>query len=173
MIALENVSKVNSRIKRMWEFTDGKDPTLDTLKSQLEIIVGHDIIGAPTISKKDIATEQLETVQSLIDGYIASPYSTIKGAKAMANRGFAEFSNRQELSEKQVVAFNTIFKSPVWQKIREQYYYVSENAVDSVQELIDADFKTSEILGILKDYNKSSNMDKSLRQYIDNALQNK
>lgn len=154
----------------MWEFTGGEDPTLDAFKNALENLYGHDIVGAPVVHTSEVEPEQRAILNELVQSYLDSPFSTKKGYKAMTNKGFAKFVDTKQLTNAQVVELNKVFKSPAWQKVREQYYHSSESIVDSVQQMIDAGASGKEVKEVLTAYNKSSDTDKNLLSFIDNYL---
>lgn len=167
---MSDISKVNLRIKRMWEFTGGDDPTLDAFKNALENLYGHDIVGAPIVHTTEVDPEQRDILNELVQSYLDSPFSTKTGYKVMTNKGFAKFVDTRQLTNAQVVELNKVFKSPVWQKVREQYYHSSEAIVDSVQQMIDAGASGREVKEVLDAFNKSNNSDKNLLSFIDNYL---
>ena len=139
-------------------------------KNTLENLYGHDIVGAPFVYIKEVKPEQRAILNELAQSYLDSPYSTKTGYKAMVNKGFAKFVDTNQLTNTQVVELSRVFKSPAWQKVREQYYHSSESIVDSVQEMIDAGVKSKDIKKVLKAYNKSNDTDKNLLSFIDNYL---
>ena len=167
---MSDISKVNLRIKRMWEFTGGDDPTLDAFKNALENLYGHDIAGVPIVHITEVEPEQRDILNELVQSYLDSPFSTKTGYKAMTNKGFAKFVDTKQLTNAQVVELNKVFKSPAWQKVREQYYHSSESIVDSVQQMIDARASGKEVKEVLTAYNESSDTDKNLLSFIDNYL---
>lgn len=167
---MSDISEVNSRIRRMWEFTGGDDPTLDAFKNALENLYGHDIVGAPIVHTREVEPEQRAILNELVQSYLDSPFSTKTGYKAMTNKGFAKFVDTKQLTNAQVIELNKVFKSPAWQKVREQYYHSSESIVDSVQQMIDAGASGKEVKEALTAYNKSSDTDKNLLSFIDNYL---
>lgn len=170
---MSDISKVNLRIKRMWEFTGGDDPTLDAFKNALENLYGHDIVGAPVVHTTEVEPEQRAVLDELVQSYLDSPYSTKLGYKAMVNKGFHNFAETEELTEKEVVGLARVFKAPIWDKIREMYFKVSESEVDAVQEMINADVPMPQIKKLLKEFVESPNPDKSLRSWVDNLLEEK
>lgn len=167
---MSEISKVNSRIRRMWEFTGGDDPTLDAFKNALENLYGHDIVGAPVVHTTECEPEQRAILNELVQSYLDSPFSTITGYKAMINKGLAKFVDTKQLTNAQVVELNKVFKSPAWQKAREQYYHSSESIVDSVLQMIDAGASGKEVKEVLTAYNESGDTDKNLLSFIDNYL---
>lgn len=165
-----DVQKANKRIERMWAYTDGEEESLDTLKNALENIYGHEIIGAPKVYLSEVSASDRSVVMELVNSYLENPYSTITTFKAQVSKGFKEFSENRKLTRDEVLAMDKVFRSPQWQKVRDEYHRASESVVDSVLEAVNSGVGYKQILSTVDNYLKSTDSDKSLRYDIDRLL---
>ena len=164
------ISKANKRIERMFKYTNGDEETLDKLRNDLEILYGHDIIGVPKIKLSEVSGENKDFLAELAKGYNASPYSTITSFKALATKGFSKFANTNKLTNDEVVKMSRIFRSPTWQKIRDEYNHASESVVDGVLEAVSEGASVNEIKGALDSYLRSSDTEKSVLEFLNNIM---
>lgn len=165
----KEIAKANKRLKRMFDFTNGDEETIDKLRNDLEILYGHDIIGIPQLRLSEVSGADKDFIAELAKGYNASPYSTIESYKALATKGFSEFSLVNKLTSDEVVKMSRIFRSPTWQKIRDEYNHASEAVVDGVLEAVSEGATVNDINTALRSYLKSPNTEKSVLEFL-NAI---
>ena len=164
------ISKANKRIERMFKYTNGDEETLDKLRNDLEILYEHEIIGVPKLKLSEVSGENRDFLAELAKGYNASPYSTITSFKALATKGFSKFANTNNLTNDEVVKMSKIFRSPTWQKIRDEYNHASESVVDGVLEAVAEGASVNEIKGALDSYLRSSDTEKSVLEFLNNIM---
>lgn len=164
------IAIANKRLKRMFSYTNGDEETIDKLRNDLELLYGHDIIGVPQLHLSEVSGEDKEFLVELAKGYNANPYSTITSFKAMATRGFSSFAKTNDLTNDEVVKMSKLFRSPTWQKIRDEYNHASESVVDGVLEAVVEGASVNEIKGALNSYLKSSDTEKSVLEFLNNIM---
>ena len=154
----------------MFKYTNGDEETIDKLRNDLEILYGHDIIGVPKLRLSEVSGENKDFIAELAKGYNASPYSTITSFKALATKGFSKFANTNKLTNDEVIKMSKIFRSPTWQKIRDEYNHASESVVDGVLEAVADGASVNEIKGALDSYLRSSDTEKSVLEFLNNIM---
>ena len=164
------IAIANKRLKRMFSFTNGDEETIDKLRNDLELLYGHDIIGVPQLRLSEVSGEDKDFLSELAKGYNASPYSTITSFKAVTTKGFSSFAKTNDLTNDEVVKMSKIFRSPTWQKIRDEYNHASESVVDGVLEAVAEGASVNEIKGALSSYLKSSDTEKSVLEFLNNIM---
>lgn len=160
----------NKRLKRMFSFTNGDEETIDKLRNDLELLYGHEIIGVPQLHLSEVSGEDKEFLAELARGYNASPYSTITSFKAVNTKGFSSFAKTNDLTNDEVVKMSKLFRSPTWQKIRDEYNHASESVVDGVLEAVADGASVNEIKEALNSYLKSSDTEKSVLEFLNNIM---
>ena len=164
------IAIANKRLKRMFSFTNGDEETIDKLRNDLELLYGHDIIGTPQLRLSEVSGEDKDFLAELAKGYNASPYSTITSFKAVTTKGFSSFAKTNDLTNDEVVKMSKLFRSPTWQKIRDEYNHASESVVDGVLEAVAEGASVNEIEGALRSYLKSSDTEKSVLEFLNNIM---
>ena len=164
------IAIANKRLKRMFSFTNGDEETIDKLRNDLELLYGHDIIGVPQLRLSEVSGEDKNFLAELAKGYNASPYSTITSFKAVTTKGFSSFAKTNDLTNDEVVKMSKLFRSPTWQKIRDEYNHASESVVDGVLEAVADGASVNEIEGALSSYLKSSDTEKSVLEFLNNIM---
>ena len=164
------IAIANKRLKRMFSFTNGDEETIDKLRNDLELLYGHDIIGVPQLRLSEVSGEDKNFLAELAKGYNASPYSTITSFKAVTTKGFSSFAKTNDLTNDEVVKMSKLFRSPTWQKIRDEYNHASESVVDGVLEAVAEGASVNEIEGALRSYLKSSDTEKSVLEFLNNIM---
>ena len=173
MIAPEDgreMSKANKRIERMFKYTNGDEETIDKLRNDLELLYGHDIIGVPKLKLSEVSGEDKDFLVELAKGYNASPYSTITSFKALATKGFSKFAKTNKLTNDEVVKMSRLFRSPTWQKIRDEYNHASESVIDGVLDAVAEGKSVNEIKGALDSYLRSSDTEKSVLEFLNSIM---
>ena len=164
------IAIANKRLKQMFSFTNGDEETIDKLRNDLELLYGHDIIGVPQLRLSEVSGEDKDFLAELAKGYNASPYSTITSFKAVTTKGFSSFAKTNDLTNDEVVKMSKLFRSPTWQKIRDEYNHASESVVDGVLEAVAEGASVNEIEGALRSYLKSSDTEKSVLEFLNNIM---
>ena len=164
------IAIANKRLKRMFSYTNGDEETIDKLRNDLEILYEHDIIGVPQLRLSEVSGEDKDFLAELAKGYNASPYSTITSFKAVTTKGFSSFAKTNDLTNDEVVKMSKLFRSPTWQKIRDEYNHASESVVDGVLEAVAEGASVNEIEGALRSYLKSSDTEKSVLEFLNNIM---
>ena len=164
------IAIANTRLKRMFSFTNGDEETIDKLRNDLELLYGHNIIGAPQLRLSEVSGEDKDFLAELAKGYNSSPYSTITSFKAVTTKGFSSFAKTNDLTNDEVVKMSKLFRSPTWHKIRDEYNHASESVVDGVLEAIEEGASVNEIEGALSSYLRSSDTEKSVLEFLNNIM---
>ena len=164
------IAIANNRLKRMFSFTNGDEETIDKLRNDLELLYAHNIIGVPQLRLSEVSGEDKDFLAELAKGYNASPYSTITSFKAVTTKGFSSFAKTNDLTNDEVVKMSKLFRSPTWQKIRDEYNHASESVVDGVLEAIEEGASVDEIKGALNSYLRSSDTEKSVLEFLNNIM---
>lgn len=164
------ISKANARIERMFKYTSGDEETIDKLRNDLELLYGHEIVGIPKLKLSEVSGGDKAFLVELAKGYNASPYSTITSFKAAATKGFSKFIKTNKLTNDEVLKMSKLFRSPTWQKIRDEYNHASESVVDGVLDAVVEGKSVNEIKGALDSYLRSSDTEKSVLEFLNNII---
>lgn len=164
------IAIANKRLKRMFSYTNGDEETIDKLRNDLELLYGHDIIGVPQLHLSEVGEDNKDFLAEIAKGYNSSPYSTITSFKAVTTKGLSSFAKTNDLTNDEVVKMSKLFRSPTWQKIRDEYNHASESVVDGVLEAIEEGASVNEIKGALSSYLKSSDTEKSVLEFLNNII---
>ena len=173
----KKVSKAQKRLTRMIDYLGLEHDSIQQLQEQLELIYGKEFIGEPHITYGGLSERQKSQLESVVDTYLASAYSTKSSFKKMVqNKGFQNFLKNKSSETIDAEKFwDAVFKSPTFQHIKEMYYKSSEEVIDIINELVDMKgFDSNSILSILDDYIKLGSKEKervTLREYVDSMLQ--
>lgn len=175
----KKVSKAQKRLKRMIDYLGVEHDSIQQLQSQLEFIYGKEFIGEPHITYGGLNEKQRNQLESVVDSYIASAYSTKRSFKKMVqNKGFQKFlENNSNKTIDEEKFWDAVFKSKTFNHIKEMYYQASEEVIDLTNELVDLKgFDSNSIISIFNDYMQlDSNVKErvTLREYVDSILQEK
>lgn len=173
----KKVSKAQKRLTRMIDYLGVEHDSIQQLQAQLELVYGKEFIGEPHITYGGLTEQQRSQLESVVDTYLASAYSTKSSFKKMVqNKGFQNFLKNNGSQTIDIVKFwDVVFKSPTFEHIKEMYYRASEEVIDITNELVDMQgFNSNNVLSILDDYMKLSSKEKervTLREYVDSMLQ--
>ena len=125
------LANMNKRLKRMTAYLGEEHDSIQLLKHQLEMVYGYESIGVPTFKVAGLTEEKKKQLIDIAETYKQSGYSTIRGLKrSLQNKGFNKFTN---MSQSQVVFWDTVFSSPSWEKIKELFYEDSDRAVATAE----------------------------------------
>jgi hypothetical protein len=126
------LANMNKRLKRMTAYLGEEHDSIQLLKHQLEMVYGYESIGVPTFKVAGLTEEKKKQLIAIAETYKQSGYSTIRGLKrSLQNKGFNKFTNN--MSQSQVVFWDTVFSSPSWEKIKELFYEDSDRAVATAE----------------------------------------
>lgn len=126
------LANMNKRLKRMTAYLGEEHDSIQLLKHQLEMVYGYESIGVPTFKVAGLTEEKKKQLIDIAETYKQSSYSTIRGLKrSLQNKGFNKFTNN--MSQSQVVFWDTVFSSPSWEKIKELFYEDSDRAVATAE----------------------------------------
>jgi hypothetical protein len=126
------LANMNKRLKRMTAYLGEEHDSIQLLKHQLEMVYGYESIGVPTFKVAGLTEEKKKQLIDIAETYKQSGYSTIRGLKrSLKNKGFNKFTNN--MSQSQVVFWDTVFSSPSWEKIKELFYEDSDRAVATAE----------------------------------------
>lgn len=173
----KKVSKAQKRLKRMIDYLGVEHDSIQQLQSQLEFIYGKEFIGEPHITYGGLTEKQRNQLESVVDSYLASAYSTKRSFKKMVqNKGFQKFLESNTNTTIDAEKFwDAVFKSSTFNHIKEMYYKASEEVIDITNELVDLKgFDSNSIISIFNDYMQLDSKVKekvTLREYVDSMLQ--
>lgn len=175
----KKVSKAQKRLTRMIDYLGVEHDSIQQLQSQLELIYGKEFIGEPYITYRGLTEEQRDKLESVVDSYLSSAYSTKRSFKKMIkNKGFQKFlKNNSEQTIEEEKFWDAVFKSSAFNHIKEMYYKASEEVVDITKDLVNLKgFDSNSVISIFKDYMQLSSKEKekiTLREYVDKMLPQK
>lgn len=175
----KKVSKAQKRLTRMIDYLGVEHDSIQQLQSQLEFIYGKEFIGEPYITYGGLSEKQRNQLESVVDAYLASVYSTKRSFKKMIkNKGFQNFlKDNSNLTIDAEKFWDAVFKSPTFKHIKEMYYKASGEVIDLTNELVDLKgFDSNDIISIFDDYMRLSSKEKekvTLREYVDKMLPQK
>lgn len=175
----KKVSKAQKRLTRMIDYLGVEHDSIQQLQSQLEFIYGKEFIGNPHITYGGLSEKQRNQLESVVDAYLDSAYSTKRTFKRMVqNKGFQNFlkNNSSETIDAEKF-WDAIFESSTFNHIKEMYYKASGEVIDLTNELVDLKgFDSNSIISILDDYmqlNPDVKERVTLREYVDSMLPQK
>lgn len=175
----KKVSKAQKRLTRMIDYLGVEHDSIQQLQEQLELIYGKEFIGYPHITYGGLSEQQKSQLETVVDTYLDSAYSTKRSFKKMVqNKGFHNFlkNNSSETIDAEKF-WDVVFKSPTFAHIKEMYYKASEEVIDLTNDLVDLKgFDSNSIISIFNDYMQLSSEEKekiALREYVDKMLQQK
>ena len=165
------VSKFNKRVARMYNYSNGALPSLDELRQQLYMLTGKES-EVPKVSLKGIGADDRIKLVGIMNSYFNNPESSIKAYTAIQNKSIGTYASNNGLTSEQIVAFNTLVKSPEFAKLKELIYRDSKGMMDSVNTMLYSDLKGKQAIDIIADYIKSDKT-KTFREWVDNAVYSK
>lgn len=126
------LANMNKRLKRMTAYLGEEHDSIQMLKHQLDMVYGYESIGVPTFKVAGLTEEKKKQILDIAKTYQSSSYSTITGIKkSLQNKGFQSFT--KNMSQSQVVFWDSVFSSPSWEKIKELFYEDSDRAVATAE----------------------------------------
>ena len=173
----KKVSKAQKRLTRMIDYLGVEHDSIQQLQSQLELIYGKEFIGEPHITYGGLNEKQRNQLESVIDTYLSSAYSTKTTFKKMVkSKGFQKFlENNTNITIDEEKFWDSVFKSPTFKHIKEMYYKASEEVIDITNNLVDLKgFDSNSVISVFNDYMQLDSKVKekvTLREYVDSMLQ--
>ena len=164
------VSKFNKRVAGMYNYSNGALPSLDEIRQQLYMITGKES-EIPKISLKNVKSEDRVKLIHIMQSYFDNPESTIKAYEAIQNKSISTYASNNKLTNKQIVAFNTLVKSPEFAKLKELTYRESRDRMDNINTILSSGLNGEQAIKIITDYLKSDKK-LSFREWVDNAVYN-
>lgn len=175
----KKVSKAQKRLSRMIDYLGVEHDSIQQLQSQLELIYGKEFIGEPHITYGGLNEKQRNQLESVVDSYLASAYSTKRSFKKMIqNKGFQKFlKNNSNMTIDEEKFWDSVFKSSTFNHIKEMYYKASEEVIDITNDLVDLKgFDSNSVISVFNDYMQLDSKIKekvTLREYVDKMLPQK
>lgn len=164
-------ANMNKRLKRMTAYLGEEHDSIQLVKHQLDMIYGYESIGVPTFKTKGLSDAKKEQLLQVAETYKNSSYSTKRGIKkSLQNRGFKEFS--QNMSQSQVIFWDTVFSSPSWGRIKELFYEDSDRAVataERVEQFTENPYSLEDIFSVWSSIAKEDKP--NFRKSVDTVLQ--
>lgn len=164
------LANMNKRLKRMTTYLGKEHDSIQIIKHQLDMVYGYESIGVPTFKVAGLTEEKKKQLIDIAETYKNSSYSTIRGLKkSLQNKGFNKFTNN--MSQSQVVFWDTVFSSPSWEKIKELFYEDSDRAVataERVERFIENPYSLEDIFSVWKGIGKEDKP--NFRKSVDTVL---
>lgn len=164
-------ANMNKRLKRMTAYLGEEHDSIQLVKHQLDMIYGYESIGVPTFKTRGLSDVKKEQLLQVAETYKNSSYSTKTGIKkSLQNRGFKAFS--QNMSQSQVIFWDTVFSSPSWGRIKELFYEDSDRAVSTaerVEQLTENPYSLEDIFSVWSSIAKEDKP--NFRKSVDIVLQ--
>lgn len=163
-------ANMNKRLKRMTAYLGEEHDSIQIIKHQLDMVYGYESIGVPTFKVAGLTEEKKKQLIDIAETYKQSGYSTIRGLKkTLQNKGFNKFTNN--MSQSQVVFWDTVFSSPSWEKIKELFYEDSDRAVataERVERFTENPYSLEDIFSVWKGICKEDKP--NFRKSVDTVL---
>ena len=163
------VHKFNTRIDRMYKYSDGSLPSIDIVRQELYMIYGKEA-EIPHATIRGLSASQKEKLLNVMQGYIDNPESTIKSYKAMLSKGLKTYASKHGLTTDGVIKLNNIFKSSSFNKLKELLYKSSDELMDNVNNMVATDMPAEEIIKTMDDY-ILSDKEVSFRDFVDERME--
>lgn len=150
----------------MHDYFGGNDEALDYMENAISLVTGESFIDSPVMHIRGLSDDDVRILGELSLSYIDNPRSTISSFKILQkNRGIERFTENKNLKESEVKAFDRIFSSEVWEKMKELSMYSSEWEIDTIQSMLESGSKSKDIIKIMKNYIKF-NEGRSFTEYV-------
>ena len=163
------VHKFNTRIDRMYKYSDGSLPSIDIVRQELYMIYGSET-EIPHATIKGLSDGQKQKLINVMQSYIDNPESTVTTYKAMLSKGLKTYANKHGLTTEGAVKLNGIFKSSAFNKLKELFYKSSDELMDNVNNMIITDMSADEIIKTMDDY-LLSDKEVSFRDFVDERVE--
>jgi hypothetical protein len=164
-------ANMNKQLKRMTAYLGEEHDSIQLVKHQLDMIYGYESIGVPTFKTAGLSDAKKEQLLQVAETYKNSSYSTKTGIKkSLQNRGFKAFS--QNMSQSQVIFWDTVFSSPSWGRIKELFYEDSDRAVSTaerVEQFTENPYSLEDIFSVWSSIAKEDKP--NFRKSVDTVLQ--
>lgn len=166
------LANMNERLKRMTAYLGEEHDSIQMVKHQLDMVYGYESIGVPTFKVAGLTEEKKKQILDIAKTYNSSSYSTITGfKKSLKNKGFQTFT--KNMSQSQVVFWDSVFSSPSWGKIKELFYEDSDRAVataERVERFTENPYSLEDIFSVWTEYPKEDKP--NFRKSVDIVISN-
>ena len=159
------VSKFNKRVERMYNYSEGSLPSLDELRQQLYMLTGKES-EVPKVSLKGMKADDRVKLVGIMNTYFNNPESSIKAYTAMQNKPISTYANNRDMSASQIVAFNTLVKSPEFAKLKELIYKDSKGRMDSVDTMLSSGLSGKQAINIISNWISNGQL-VTFKKYVD------
>lgn len=164
-------ANMNKRLKRMTAYLGEEHDSIQLVKHQLDMIYGYESIGVPTFKTKGLSDAKKQQLLQVAKTYKQSSYSTKTGLKkSLQNKGLKTFT--QNMSQSQVIFWDTVFSSPSWGRIKELFYEDSDRAVataERVEQFTENPYSLEDIFSVWSSIAKEDKP--NFRKSVDTVLQ--
>lgn len=169
--ARRQVIKANKRLKEMRRHYKHGNRALDFADLSIKKTGGKREFKLKKGASKSEYNKLIRATQKLIK----SPYSTQTGRKKATAKAFKTYAENRGLNynelESSFEKMESILSSNVFSKLMEQYEYDSDSVMETILNMSESNASSDDIIELLKEFNKS-NKDVSLRNYVDEFLEN-
>ena len=169
--ARRQVIKANKRLKEMRKHYKNGNKALDFADLAIKKTDGKGKFKLKKGASKSDYNKLIKATQKLI----SSPYSTPTGRKKVTAQAFKTYAENRGLNyselESSFEKMESILSSNVFSKLMEQYEYDSDSVMETILNMSESNASSNDIIELLKEFNKS-NKDVSLRNYVDEFLEN-
>ncbi len=169
--AKRQVIKANKRLKEMRKHYKNGNKALDFADLSIKKTGGKRKFKLKKGASKSEYNKLIKATQKLIK----SPYSTQNGRKKVTIKAFKTYAENRGLNynelESSFEKMESILSSNVFSKLMEQYVYDSDSVMETILNMSESNASSSDIIELLKEFNKS-NKDVSLRNYVDEFMEN-
>ena len=159
------VSKFNKRVERMYNYSKGSLPSLDELRQQLYMLSGKES-EVPKISLKGMGADDRVKLVGIMNTYFNNPESSIKAYTALQNKSINTYANNRDMTASEVVAFNTLVKSPEFAKLKELIYKDSKGRMDSVDAMLSGGLSGKQAINIISNWISNGQI-VTFKKYVD------
>ena len=159
------VSKFNEGVECVYNYSEGSLPSLDELRQQLYMLTGKES-EVPKVSLKGMGADDRIKLVGIINTYFDNPESTIKAYKAMQNKSINTYANNRDMTASQIVAFNTLVKSPEFAKLKELIYKDSKGRMDSVDAMLSSGLSGKQAINIISNWISNGQL-VTFKKYVD------
>ena len=159
------VSKFNKRVERMYNYSAGSLPSLDELRQQLYMLTGKES-EVPKVSLKGMGADDRVKLLGIMNTYFNNPESSIKAYTAMQNKSISTYANNRDMTASQIVAFNTLVKSPEFAKLKELIYKDSKGRMDSVDTMLSSGLSGGQAINIISNWISNGQL-VTFKKYVD------
>lgn len=169
--ARRQIIKANKRLKEMRKHYKHGNKALDFAELSIKKTGGKNKFKLKKGASKSDYNKIIRATQKLIN----SPYSSETGRKKVTSQSFKTYAENRGLNynelENSFEKMESILSSNVFSKLMEQYEYDSDSVMETILNMSESNASSDDIIELLKEFN-TTNKDVSLRNYVDEFLEN-